>query len=222
MGSPLEISNTGWERCCRKDFQQYSRFGLEQVVCCFWFFTGNSWLMKYGNIVLKNRAGLLLVACYGLTPLPVQFAAPVLNEQNERLPSAARLSVMWSEVGFSEVQAVVRFFNVFIRLIFRNYVTANGCVPGVLQVDRQLNGKAVMGSFSSYWIKSVSFLLLWLYLHTNKAYLKHLGALYHLSRNVFSLSRKEQNLEYLWAPAALLLPLFLCGSSEVPQKGTKM
>lgn len=62
----------------------------------------------------------------------------------------------------------------------------------VLQVDRQLNGTTVMGSFSSYWIKSVSFLLLWLYLYTNKACLKPLGACYHRRRNVFSLYKKRE------------------------------
>lgn len=99
------------------------------------------------------------------------------------------LDVKWDRVFWSSGCQQI-FLKKIYSSIFRNCVAANMC--HVLQVDRQLNGTTVMGSFSSYWIKSVSFLLLWLYLYTNKACLKPLGACYHRRRNVFSLYKKRE------------------------------
>lgn len=99
------------------------------------------------------------------------------------------LDVKWDGDFWSSSCQQIFFF--IYSSIFRNYVAANMC--HVLQVDRQLNGKAVMGSFSSYWIKSVSFLLLWLYLYTNKAMFKASRSLLSSQQKcVFSLQKGEE------------------------------
>lgn len=125
--------------------------------------------------------------------------------------------------GFLKFRLSTDFLKFIYSSIFRNCVAANMC--HVLQVDGQMNGKAVMGSFSSYWIKSVSFLLLWLYLYTNKACLKPPGACYHHSRNVFSLYKKKRGIQVI---CRLMQCLFcFCVWAAIwkkflPVKGNKM
>lgn len=48
-----------------------------------------------------------------LTPLAAEFAAPVADEQSERLPSAARLHLMGSEVGFLKFRLSPDFFKIY-------------------------------------------------------------------------------------------------------------